>query len=353
MAIGRLASFSNAVDYPFRSFHFGTINTMSNSPVIPVILGPTATGKTAVGIHLAREMNGEIISVDSRKVYKYLSIGTATPPGEWTDGIYWVKDVPHHLMAHLPPDQAYNAGDFAKDAEQLIGEVLKRGRLPILVGGTGFYFKALVMGLPELPPKNDAIRNELAARLEKEGHGSLFAELKAIDPESGFAISPQDSHKLIRALEVHRLTGQPFSSWKNAVKKPSRYKFTVLGLHANKAALDKKIEERSRRMFEEGMIEETEALIKKGFSKDCPALSSFGYREAVQVLEGQLPRSNFLSALIKGTKAYAKRQNTWFRTQTKPVWFDCQQNNEACQLSLKMRDFLNNPPKDFIYSTHV
>jgi len=326
---------------------------MTNFPLIPVILGATATGKTAVGIELAKLMGGEVISVDSRKVYKYLPIGTAAPRGEWVNGQFLVANISHHLIGHLDPDQPYNAGDFSRDAENLIGQILERGKLPLLIGGTGFYFKALAEGLPEIPPHDEKIRKELAGLLKEKGHQKLFADLKLIDPDAAGKISPQDSHKLIRAMEVFKITGRPFSVWKKAARKKTAFKFLVLGLHVNKSTLEKKIEARSRRMVAEGMIEETEAVLKKGFPKDCPALLSFGYREAVEVLEGKLSRPEFLTRLIKSTKSYAKRQLTWFRTQVKPVWFEGGENLEIGRLSLKMRDFLSNPREDLVYSSHA
>lgn len=307
---------------------------------IPVILGPTASGKTSVGILFAQSVGGEIISVDSRKVYKGLPIGTATPEGEWKDGVYWVQGVAHHLMGHLSADQAYTAGDFATDAERLIEDILSRGHTPILVGGTGFYFKALSQGLPTLPPRNPQIRADLESRFEKEGGEVLHAELRRIDPEAANNISSGDRHKIIRAIEVAQLTGQPFSAGKKLPKKKTAHKFVVMGLDFPKEILDQRIEERSRRMFERGMIEEAEQLLKLGFNPDCAALASFGYREAVAVIERRLDRNEFLPALIKGTKAYAKRQRTWFRTQVQPSWFEANKFSRKEEISMRMKAFL-------------
>ncbi|MCB4757417.1 MAG: tRNA (adenosine(37)-N6)-dimethylallyltransferase MiaA [Elusimicrobia bacterium] len=311
---------------------------------IPAILGQTATGKTSVGLELAKILNGEVVSVDSRKVYKGLRIGTATPSGTWDKGAYRVEGVAHHLMDFLSPDTFYTAGDFARDAEQRIGDILHRGKIPILVGGTGFYFKALQSGLPKLPKRNDDIRAQLDHRLNQEGSASLHDELKRIDPASASAISSQDKHKLIRALEVCYLTGQPFSKGKEKPRQSSRFQYTVLGLHMNQELVEKRIEIRSREMERQGMIEEAERVLKEGYSKFCPALSSFGYRDAVEVLEGKIHRSEFLPRLIQGTKAYAKRQRTWFRTQVKPLWFKTDEKTDSREIALKMKAFLDNPP---------
>jgi tRNA dimethylallyltransferase len=294
-----------------------------------------------VGIALARHLEGEVISIDSRKVYRGLPVGTASPAGTWKDGALVVEGIPHHLIGHLPPDEGYTAGDFAKDAERLISDILARGRTPVLVGGTGFYFKALQVGLPPLPTRDDRLREYLEDRAAKEGWAALHAELAERDPASAKVISPNDPHKIIRALEVTHVTGQPFSTWKNHDRVPSPHRFAVMGLHVPKPDLERKIAERARWMADHGMIDETKALVDNGVSPACPALASFGYREAVQVVQGTLPRADFVPLLIKGTNAYAKRQRTWFRTQTKPVWFDLEKSTPAEEIALKMNDFLN------------
>lgn len=313
---------------------------MNPTLTIPVILGPTASGKTSVGIELAKLIDGEIISVDSRKVYKGLSIGTAVPEGAWAEGAYVVKGIPHHLIGHLAPDEPYTAGDFAKDAEKLIQDILRRGKTPVLVGGTGFYFKALEKGLPGVPQGNLAMRDRLFKRLKHEGLSVLYAELKSLDPKAAAGIQPNDKQKTMRALEVYYLSGKPFSSWKEEIVQPSAHHFAVMGLLFSKPLLEKRIEDRSKRMEERGMIEEAAALIKQGYSRDCPALASFGYKEAVQVIFNELPRHEFLPQLIHGTKSYAKRQRTWFRTQVSPKWFECDEESRKEEIALKMRAFL-------------
>lgn len=317
-------------------------------PRIPVILGQTATGKTSIGIALANAMNGEIISVDSRKVYQGLPIGTATPKGERNNNTLMVKGIPHHLMSFLPPDQAYNAGDFAADADRIIKEIQSRGKTPILVGGTGFYFKALSQGLPALPKADDKLREQFDQRILKEGVASLRQELEQVDPTAAQAITDNDRHKIIRALEIFQLTGIPFSQWKDQPRKKSEFQFAVMGLQYPKDLLERRIEQRSQRMLEEGMIEETEAVIKKGFSPTCHALASFGYREAVEVIQGKKTRKEFLMDLIKGTKAYAKRQRTWFRTQISPAWFLCEtpagEADAEVEIAERMKAFCYTPP---------
>ncbi len=309
------------------------------NPLVPVILGPTASGKTAIGLRLAALINGEIISVDSRKVYRGLPVGTATPRGEWKGGVFVVDGIPHHLTGFLSPDQPYAAGDFARDSADLIADIFARGKTPILVGGTGFYLKALQEGLPTVPERHDEIRNGIEDRLAVIGVEALHAELDKVDPVSAARISPHDKHKIIRALEVHKITGKPLSEWKDIRSAPAPFRYATMGVDFNKEQLDLRIEERSRRMATGGMIEEAAALIQGGFAPDCPALASFGYREAVQVIRGDLDRKSFLPLLIKGTRAYAKRQRTWFRTQVKPAWFMCDQSSDKDEISMRMKAF--------------
>jgi len=306
---------------------------------IPVILGPTASNKTAVGIELAKLLNGEVISVDSRKVYKGLPIGTATPPGSWQTSVYVVKGISHHLMAFLSPDLFYTAGDFVRDADNLIRLIQKIGKTPILVGGTGFYFKALYEGLPPLPARDSHIRNYLEDLISKKGLSYLHEELRKVDPAAAQKISVQDRHKLIRAMEIFHITKKPYSEFKNQNKVVSPFSFNIMALEFPKPELEDRIEKRSKRMVEHGMIQEAKKLLEEGYSKTCPALASFGYKEAVQVIEGILPETEFLPHLIKQTKAYAKRQRTWFRTQVKPLWFPCAEGTNE-EIALKMKDFL-------------
>lgn len=322
----------------------------ASTPLIPVLMGQTASGKSSVGILLAHLLNGEIISMDSRKIYADLPIGTATPRGRWEGETFFVDGVAHHLMGHLPPDRVYTAGDFSRDADHIIEAILNRGRTPILVGGTGFYFKSLQDGLPALPVRDDALRRELHRRLLAEGTPALHNELKRLDPAAAGALSPNDKQKIIRALEVCRLSGKPYSDFKRSEKSASRWRYAVMALRWPKPLLEERIERRSRAMMDDGMIEETEAVLKKGYPPTCPALISFGYREAVMVIQGKISRDEFLPLLIRGTKAYAKRQLTWLRTQTKCAWHECDAKTEKNEIALNMKAFLENISNGLIYS---
>jgi tRNA dimethylallyltransferase len=312
---------------------------MIDRPIVPVVLGPTASGKTSVGIELAKLMDGEIISVDSRKVYKGIPIGTATPAGKWKDNAYWVDGIAHHLMDFLALDRPYTAGDFVRDATMRLQQIVKRGRTPILVGGTGFYFKALSQGLPALPAANLEFRHSIEQRMSVEGVAALHTELARIDPPCAARITKLDRHKIIRALEIFHLTGIPMSSFEKQKQPLVSYRFITMGLDIAKDKLERRIEKRSAEMEKEGMLDETETALKAGYAPDCAALNSFGYREATQVALGQLPRDQFLPLLIKGTKAYAKRQRTWFRTQTQPSWFRYDEKSLPSEIAVIMKSF--------------
>jgi len=314
----------------------------STLKLVPVILGPSATGKTKAALSLARLLNGEVISVDSRKVYQGLPIGTATPAGKKRGHAYRVDDIDHYLMSHVPPDQLYTAGDFRKEAEQCLDDISSRGKTPILAGGTGFYFKTLQFGLPELPLRDETLRHLLEEKIEREGALALHSQLKTVDPTAATHIDPSDRHKLIRALEVYERTGQPYSTFKRKSRPGSKYIFKVFGLRVDKDKLEKKIEQRSQLMVERGMLEETRALLETGgVPPTAPILQSFGFREAVQVAQGQMSADEFLPLLIKGTKAYAKRQRTWFRTQVSPHWIDCEPDTPGDVISAKIIDILD------------
>ena len=307
---------------------------------VPVLLGPTASGKTDVAIRLAKEWDAEIVSVDSRKVYKGLRVGTATPDGAWRNGAYVVDGVPHHLMDFLDPRAAYTAGDFCGDAERVMAEIERRGRVPFLVGGTGFYFKALKDGLPPLPPRDETLRAELERRRTEDGLAALRAELADRDPAFAAKVGANDKHKIIRALEVIRLTGRPYSAWKAVPGRASGRRFRVAALEYPAEVLARRIEERSRRMVQHGMIEETRALLASGCPAAAPALTSFGYRDAVRVVNGDLSTDDFLALLIRSTKAYAKRQRTYFRTQLAPRRIPCDASSKKSDISMSLNDFI-------------
>jgi tRNA dimethylallyltransferase len=324
----------------------------STNNIIPVIVGPTGSGKTAVGIALAKRLNGEVISADSRQIYKYLTIGTAKPlpkgkplsphtgppappppyipvgnhsrgsPCPHRERGYYVKGIPHHLIDFLDPGERFSAGDFVNFAKKTIKDIQARDKTPIVVGGTGLYIKALVDGLAPLPPANDKIRYELSSRITRYGLKSLHVELEKVDPVSARKIPVNNVQRLIRALEVYKLTGIPISEWHKKTMRPTNEKFLFFGLSWPKALLYQNIEERSLRILP-GMIKESRILLKKGYPADCQGLQSLGYREALAYIKGEIDKTELLERLIRSTKQLAKRQMTWFRANKSIHWIPC------------------------------
>jgi tRNA dimethylallyltransferase len=298
------------------------IKSLSYYPLLAVV-GPTASGKTELGLQLALEQNGEIISVDSRQVYKFLSIGTAKPKGHWVDDHYIVNGIPYGLADIWDPGQPFTAAEFVRLAQPRIAEIQSRGKRPILVGGTGLYFKALFEGLAALPERDDTLRAELRAFAESHGRPALHAELVKVDPEAATAIPPNNIQRVIRALEVHRLTGKPISRWHQEhqdTQKTRPLNVEWVGIALPREELNKRIQRRAEQMLDEGLIEETHALLQRGYTPGCPALTGLGYPRVIAHIQGTLSRADLLKMLIQDTRQYAKRQMTWFRHQAHVQW---------------------------------
>lgn len=277
------------------------------SPV--VIVGATASGKTDLALALARRLGGEVISADSRQVYRGLDAGTAKPP---RDARGLCEGVPCHLLDVAEPGEPYDAGRWAREAARLCGEIAARGRLPIVAGGTGLYVKALLEGLAELPGRDEAVRRRLEEEAARSGRAALHARLARVDPEAAAAIPANNLQRVMRALEVHELTGRPLTEhWRRrAPGLPAR---AVLRLDWPASELSRRIEERARAMWP-AMLAEAAALSDR-LAGDEPGLESLGYAEALACARGRLGSREGLESLISSTRAYAKRQRTWLRTQ--------------------------------------
>ena len=294
-------------------------------------MGPTASGKTELGLRWAKEQDGEIISVDSRQVYRFLRIGTAKPEGQWHGKNYRVRGIPYHLIDLWDPADPFTAADFVRLATKKIHQIRKRGKIPMLVGGTGLYFKALLEGLAPLPPRDESLRTQWRALADEKGRPYLHAQLAKVDPQAAHQIPANNIQRVLRALEVHHLTGKPISEWHKEhqaklnppnppLQKGGAGGFEIIGLDVPREELHKRIDKRCTAMLKNGMIEETEQLIKEGYDLDCPALTGLGYPRVIAYLEGRLSREQLLEKLIRDTRHYAKRQMTWFRHQMKVTW---------------------------------
>jgi tRNA dimethylallyltransferase len=276
---------------------------------IIIISGPTASGKTKKGVELCKEKNGEIISCDSRQIYKYLDIGTNKEGTYIQDGLREIDGILQHLIDVVNPDQIYSAATFARDADLKISEILNRGRIPVVIGGTGLYIKALLYGLDDMPRADEILRKKLKA----DSPEKLYSRLLKLDPEAAEK-NKQNPQRLLRALEINILSGKPLKE--HFKFKSQRYKFKHYSISVDNEVLYKRINERCKYMMENGMVEETQKVLDMGFDRNCPALSGIGYRHIIQYFDKKILKDDLIMKFSKDTRHYAKRQNTWFKAQS-------------------------------------
>jgi tRNA dimethylallyltransferase len=279
-----------------------------------VIAGPTGSGKTALALDLAKRFEGEIVNCDSLQLYRGFNIGTAKTAPENRQGI------PHHLFDVLSPESGYSAGEYARAARGVLAQIPSRKRLPLLVGGTGFYLRALLAGLPALPPKDDALRTRLAGR-ELRRPGSLHKILSRLDAKSANSIHANDTQKLIRALELRLLTLNPRPEPDSAAPL-SGYRVLIIGLDPDPQELRKRLERRTHEMFSAGLLEEVRGLLASGLSGNEKPFEALGYKQALQVLRGECDTTQAIESTIIATRQYAKRQRTWFRRDPAIRWIN-------------------------------
>ena len=279
------------------------------APII-CLMGPTAAGKTPLAVRLVQALPCEIISVDSAMVYRGMDIGTAKPDAET------LKIAPHHLIDIVDPKEAYSAGQFRVDAMRAIDDIQARGRIPLLVGGTMLYFRALQQGLAGLPTADKDLRMTLQKRAELEGWQVLHAELAAIDPQSAKRIHVSDTQRIQRALEVYLLSGKPISQWQAEDKNPLTHKIINIGLMPfDRARLHERIAQRFALMLQLGLVDEVKKLYERGdLSADLPAMRSVGYRQVWDYLAGNSTFAEMKEKAIAATRQLAKRQITWLRS---------------------------------------
>lgn len=289
-----------------------TMNPASE-PLLLVIVGPTASGKSALALALAERFAGEIISCDSVAVYREFELGTAKPSREER------ARVPHHLIDVVAADDFCTAGQYARLARQAAAEIVARGHLPIVCGGTGLYLRAMVEGLFDAPTRDESLRERLRRRRRPQ---SLWRLLRRHDPSSAARIHPNDEAKLIRALEITRQARRPLSALLADGRDPLRgYRILRLGLNPERARLYERINQRCAAMFAAGLIEETRQLLER-YGPSPFALRALGYRQAVECLAGRLSRKQALAQAQQGHRNYAKRQLTWFRREPEMHWLE-------------------------------
>ncbi len=297
-----------------------------------IVAGPTGSGKSELALRMAQVFRGEIVNCDSLQLYRGFDIGTAkTPPASR-------GSIPHHLIDALEPHSVYSAGDYARSARAAISSISERGHLPIVTGGTGFYLRALLAGLPPLPARDDRLRARLNQR-EIRRSGSLHRLLARLDPASAARIQPGDVQKLVRALEIRVLTQRPAPA--PAAAEPLRgYRVLKIGLEPDRARLNAVLDARASEMFQAGLVEEVKRLLASGCSGEEKPFESLGYKQALAVVRGAMTIDQAIASTRLETRQYAKRQMTWFRRDREIVWlggFGAEVAGQAIDL---VRDFL-------------
>lgn len=288
-----------------------------------VILGPTASGKTRLALKIAKKFHGEIISADSRQIYQGMDIGTAKPQNNRQSATdnrqpLSIKGVPHWLINIKNPTENYTVAEFKDDAVKIIKDIQSRRKLPILCGGTGLYIDAVVknLNIPRVPP-NPELRKKLEREMKKRGSGFLYKKLVKLDPEAAYIIDPQNSRRIIRALEVMLATHKPFTSQRRRGK--LLFKVLQIGLFKNREELNKIIARRVDQMIKKGLVREVKKLVKK-YPKNLPAFDAIGYREIIRYLDKKITLAEAIEEIKKNTRRFAKRQMSWFRRDKSIKW---------------------------------
>ena len=291
-----------------------------------IITGPTCSGKTKIGISLAEKLYTEIISADSRQLFKFLNIGTAKPT---TDELQLVK---HHFIDFLKPDEDYNVSRFETDSLKIIDKLFVNGRTPIVVGGSGLYIKALTEGIFNSVDVDDDYRAELKGKREKFGNEYLYEELKKVDPQSASGMLPQNWKRVMRALEVFHLTGESIWKFQENYERKTDYKFILFGLNWEREKLYRNIENRVDEMIKDGLVDEVKNILSLGYSKNINSLNTVGYKEIISYLENEITFERAVELIKRNTRRYAKRQMTWFRKTENINWLACDENTTSEQL---------------------
>lgn len=283
---------------------------------VPILVlgGPTAAGKTELAVRIAEQVGGEIISADSRQIYRHLLIGTARPDeGE-------LRGIPCHLVNYLDPNDGYSAADFRRDAHKIIHEVFSRGRLPIVVGGTGLYIRVLLGGIIDIPRVNPELRSRLQREAIERGAEFLYGRLVELDPQTAACTPVGNMQRIIRALEIAIVTGEPPSQIRKRHsfrERKFRYRYFVLKM--DRDVLNRRIEARLQAMLDAGLVEEVRSLLAMGYDEQSPAMTSVGYRQLLSYLRGEMTLREAVHLILRDTRRYAKRQRIWFRGEDSAV----------------------------------
>ena len=292
-----------------------------------VITGPTCSGKTTLSLNLAEQFKSEIISADSRQIYKYLDLGTAKP------SIKELKLVKHNLIDFLDPKEEYNVSKFEKDALTEISRILNNKMLPIVVGGSGLYIKAIVDGIFDTVDTDEGIRQKLMVERKEFGNEYIYKKLKKYDPKTASLLLPQNWKRIIRALEVYFITGTPIWKHQKDYKRELDFTFFQFGLNWEREVLYSNIEKRVDQMIDLGLVEEVKSILRNGYPKELNALNTVGYKEIIEHIEGKISLDRAVELIKRNTRRYAKRQLTWFRKDERIKWYDVKSENDLQHIS--------------------
>ena len=309
-------------------------------PII-CIAGPTASGKTALSIALAKELGGEIVSCDSMQVYKRMDIGTAKPTAEE------MEDIPHHMLSVAEPWEDFSVGKYCDMATPIVDDILARGKPPIIVGGTGLYMDALIRGNDFAPVPSTGCREALEQLAAAQGIEAVIEKLRAVDPESAARLHPSDQKRIIRAMEVYLETGETITEHNRKTQLlPPRYDPIWFALEdADRATLYDRIDRRVEVMLQMGLLDEIRALLAEGIPENCTAMQAIGYKEFVDALQGRSSMESAVSLVQQSSRKYAKRQLTWFRRNKAIHWLRREAGESSDQILAKARQVLTDSDK--------
>jgi tRNA dimethylallyltransferase len=303
----------------------GRVAKESASPVI-VIVGPTGSGKTAVALAIADKIPSEIVSADSRQIYKGMDIGTAKPtPAE-------LAAVPHHFIDIVDPSELYNAGMYLKQAREVVSQIRKSGKTALVVGGSGLYIRALLDGFFEGPGADEEVRDRLEAEMRAKGGKYMLERLRKLDPDAAGKMLPTNERRIIRALEVLHLTGKPISEHQKK-NVPAPFPFVLFGLQWTRPALYARINERVDEMLRAGLVDEARKLLAMSQSETFRALRTVGYNEVMQFLDGAITEVEMVELIKRNSRRYAKRQLTWFRADERIKWMEAKETEDLIKVA--------------------
>ncbi len=303
---------------------------------LAVILGPTAVGKSRIAVEVAKHLGSEVLTADSRQVYRGMDVGTDKPPLTAREGIA------HHLIDLVDPDEPFNAGLFRRHASAAIDGCYRRRMLPLLVGGTGLYLRTLLQGLCEAPPSDPLVRARLRDEAREQGDEHVYARLVLADPLTAAKLHPHDTSKILRALEVYEQSGLPLSSFQARHGFGERpFSALVIGLNRERDHLHRRIEERIDWQLAHGLVDETKMLLERGYGRECPAMKGLGYRQVAGYLAGDCNWDEMVRQFKRDTRRFAKRQVTWFRREPELTWLMIEESEPLEQTVSRVTEMIH------------